>query len=272
MSAVIRNILVHADRTAGSAKRAALAGDLADRLKADLVGATAGTAYIPSYAPFGETFVAMQPEVIEGAQRQLASALSEAQSAFRAAVGARDVSWRQMQSCDAATFLAILARSADLVVVGRPVSGDLDGSLGLNPSDLVMSAGRPILIPASSAERLSASRIVVGWKDTRESRRAVADALPFLTRAEEVFLVSAGDGGGADDVAAWLVRHGVQAKSVSEGDDSRAAETLITVARRVDADLVVAGAFGHSRARQWAFGGVTRSLLGDERIAVLLSH
>lgn len=276
MTAALHTILVHVDRTAAAARRVALSADLAARFGAGLVGATAGTAYVPSYAPFGQSFVSLQPEIMENAHKQLAAALGETEAAFRAAAKADDAVWRQSQAGDAAGFLALIARSADLIVVGRPVSGDADATLGLHPSDLVMAAGRPLLVTAPAAERLSAARVVIGWKDTRESRRAIADAMPFLTRAEEVFVVAAGpeDGGkGAAEVAAWLGKHGVAAKAVVEDlADSRAAEALTAIARRVDADLIVAGAFGHSRAREWIFGGVTRSLLGDSGISVLLSH
>lgn len=276
MTVAIRNILVHADRTAASAQRVALAADFAGRLGATLTGATAGTAYIPSYAPFGETFVSLQPEIIEAATRQIATALSDAEARFRAAAGDRAVAWRQSQTCAADVFLALAARSADLIVIGRPVSDDIDAALGLNPSDLLMAAGRPVLIAGADAGRLSARRIVVGWKDTRESRRAVADALPLLIAAEEVFVVAAGAddaSNSAAEIVHWLGSHGATARAVAEGGtDADAASALIAVARRVDADLIVAGAFGHSRARQWAFGGVTRSLLGESGLTVLLSH
>jgi nucleotide-binding universal stress UspA family protein len=276
MSADIRSIAVHVDRTDASANRTKLAADLADRFGAQLTGATAGVPYLPSYAPFGETFIALQPEIVDVAHKQLTTALDEAETTFRAASTVSAPNWRRSKTCDAATFLAFIARSADLLVVGRPVDKDPDGVLGLNPSDLVMTAGRPVLIAAPEAARLSAARIVVGWKDTRESRLAVADAMPFLTRAEEVFIVAAGvddDGKGAAEVAAWLGTHGVTAKSVVEdATDRHAAETLLAAAKRVNADLIVAGAFGHSRAREWIFGGVTRSLLGDASVSVLLSH
>ncbi len=276
MTADIRAITVHIDRTEASANRAKLASDLADRFGAQLTGATAGIAYLPSYAPFGESFIALQPEIIEAAHKQLGAALDEAEKTFRGAATVSAPNWRRSQTCDAATFLAFIARSSDLLVVGRPVDKDPDAVLGLNPSDMVMTAGRPVLIAAPEAVRLSAARIVVGWKDTRESRRAVADALPFLTRAEEVFIVAAGvedEGKGATEVAAWLGTHGVTAKAVVEdATDRHAAETLLAAAKRVNADLIVAGAFGHSRAREWAFGGVTRSLLGGATVSVLLSH
>jgi len=276
MSTGIRAVTVHMDRTAAAANRAILAADLADRFGAQISGAAAGIVYLPSYAPFGDSFIALQPEIVETAHKLIASALDDAAAVFRTSVKMPGAIWRQSQATDAASFLGLIARTADLIVVGRPVETDIDASLGLRPSDLVMTAGRPILVAPTGADRLSAARIVVGWKDSCESRRAVADAMPILTKADEVFVVAADaeDGGkGAAEVAAWLGAHGAQAKSIVESvSDARAAEALMTVAKRVNADLIVAGAFGHSRAREWIFGGVTRSLLKDTEIAVLLSH
>lgn len=269
-------ILVQADRTDGAEARAALAADLADRFGGKLIGAAAAQPYIPVYAPFGESFIALQPQVLEAAREQGERDLSAAEARFRAGTGGHDVTWRHSLTTDCAGFVADLARGADLVVAGRPDNADKDAALGVYASDLVMTAGRPVLVTPPGATRLSAARIVFGWKDTREARRAALDALPFFKRAEEVFVVTAGsdaDETGANEVAAWLSGHGVPVRVVNEkSSEANVADTLIAVAARVNADLVVAGAFGHSRVREWAFGGVTRALLTRAPCAVLFSH
>lgn len=275
MTAAITSILVHADRSTAAARRAGLAATLAGTLGAKLTGAAGGVPYIPAYAPFGESFVSLQPEVIEAAQKQVTDALAAAETAFRETAG-RDAGWRQSSVAGSATLLATLARSADLIVCGPAAPGEGDAILGMDVSDLVMSAGRPVLVTPAAMERLSAKSIVVGWKDTRESRRAVFDALPFLLRADEVVVAAVGaddDGRGATDVAAWLKSHGAPAKALAEkGSDADAAKALATVATRIGADLLVTGAFGHSRTREWIFGGVTRSLLTRGTTAVLFGH
>ena len=271
-------ILVHVDGGPGAAKRIALAGGLADRFGARLIGGAAGQFVVPVYAPFGEGFVAMQPEVIDAARTQVLQQIEAAQTAFNtAAAGRGDIEWRFSDASEPADFLAEQARAADLVVVGRAGKDETpDPTLGLAPSDLVMTAGRPVLVIPPGLDRLSAARIVLAWKDTREARRALTDALPFLKAAEEVFVTGVGDENApADvpDVAAFLARHGVAAKPVTEAmTDGRPAAALLRVAQRVNADLVVAGAFGHSRMREWVFGGVTRDLLDTATIAVLFSH
>lgn len=275
MTAAITSILVHADRSTASARRSGLAAALAETFGAKLTGAAGGVPYIPAYAPFGESFVSLQPEVIEAAQKQVTASLAAAKADFHKAAGAA-AAWRQSSVSGSATLLSTLARSADLVVCGPASPGEGDGVLGLDVSDLVMSAGRPVLVTPAAMERLSAKSIVVGWKDTRESRRAVFDALPFLRRADEVVVAAVGaddESAGATDVATWLKAHGVPAKALAEkGSDSDAAKSLATIATRIGADLLVTGAFGHSRTREWIFGGVTRALLTRGTTAVLFSH
>ena len=271
-------ILVHVDGTPGSARRVALAGALADTFGARLIGAAAGQFVVPVYAPFGEGFVAMQPEVIDAARAQVTQQIEAAQTAFRTAAGARSATeWRFSDTVEPLDFIAEQARAADLIVVGRTEKDEIaDMTLGLTPSDIVMTAGRPVLVVPPGVDRLSAKRIVLAWKDTREARRALTDSLPLLKLAEEVFVTGAGDENApADvpDVAAFLTGHGVTAKPVTEAiTDGRPAAALLRVAQRVNADLVVAGAFGHSRMREWVFGGVTRDLLDSATIPVLFSH
>jgi nucleotide-binding universal stress UspA family protein len=116
----------------------------------------------------------------------------------------------------------------------------------------------------------------VGWKDTREARRAVWDALPFLKRASQVVVISVDDGDGAadpQDIVGLLQVHDVYATSVrKDACGSAASEALVDAASEQAADLLVAGAYGHGRLREWAFGGVTRDLLAYAPICCLMSH
>ncbi len=276
MTTAFSAILVHIDRSEASETRATLAADLADRFGAKLIGASAAQPYIPVYAPFGESFLALQPDLIQTAREQSERDMSQAEARFRAGIGGREATWRHSLTTDCAAFMAVEARAADLIVAGRPGGKDADPALGLQPADLVMTAGRPVLVVPPGADTLAAARIVLGWKDTREARRAALDALPFFKRAQEVIVAALGadpDQNGAAETVAWLKGHGVAATLLAEkGAEANAADALLAVAARVNADLVVVGAFGHSRMREWAFGGVTRALLTRANIPVLLSH
>jgi nucleotide-binding universal stress UspA family protein len=129
------------------------------------------------------------------------------------------------------------------------------------------------------SDKLDFGRVVIGWKDTRESRRAVSDALPLLKKAGHVSVVAIADEADFDsvrlqlgDVVSWLGRHGVVAEalvSTSTGDD---ANRLNDIAWEQGAGVIVAGAYGHSRFREWALGGVTRDLLLRGDRCSLVSH
>jgi nucleotide-binding universal stress UspA family protein len=145
---------------------------------------------------------------------------------------------------------------------------------------VVMTAGRPVLLVPQGASRLRGSAVVVAWKDTREARRAIADAMPFLKAAEDVIVQAVCEDDAVeaavfqtDDVVTNLKRHGVRARSnVTTAPTTSVALELCKVADAAMADLIVAGAYGHSRLREWAFGGVTDSFLHRPSCFVLLSH
>jgi len=123
-------------------------------------------------------------------------------------------------------------------------------------------------------------RVVVAWKDTRESRRAVRDALPFLQQAKEVLLVEVGENESESqakknlaDVGAYLVRHRViVAAEVWRRPRRPVVIELLDVVEKEKADLIVAGGYGHSRLGEWIFGGATRELLSASPVCCLLSH
>jgi nucleotide-binding universal stress UspA family protein len=141
-----------------------------------------------------------------------------------------------------------------------------------------MISGRPVLTGPADAEHLDLRRVVLAWKDTREARRAMADALPLMRRAERVLVVQAPEPGQQDpaialaDVAEALRQHGVRAAIRVLPDDRDAAEAILEVSVEEDAQLIVAGAYGRARLTEWAFGGVTRKLLQQDAKFVLLSH
>ena len=141
-----------------------------------------------------------------------------------------------------------------------------------------MQVGRPVLLVPLSLSTTRFDRVLVGWKDTRETRRAIADALPLMRHAEVtvVEVVNEGHMDAArrhlDDVIEWLMQHDVPAKALpvtSSGDD---AADLRSVADSEHCDVIVAGAYGHSRLREWILGGVTKDLLMSPRRCSLVSH
>jgi nucleotide-binding universal stress UspA family protein len=272
----IMHVLVHVDDDEDvSGARVDLAAAVSDRFGAVLTGAAAARPFLPAYAPFAEEFVAMQPVVYQAAERQVTLGLERAEALFRSHAP-RDARWQSSDRMDAIDFLPMLASGADLLVVGSDPAEKAPTLFNLSASDILMTAGRPVMIAPRGIKHLSARQIVVGWKDAPEARRAVRDALPFLGSADEVFIVGAGPetpSSALERVTAYLKARGINAKPVTEELGSgRASAALLRVAQRVNADLIVAGAFGHSRFREWALGGVTRDLIASMPVCCMLSR
>jgi nucleotide-binding universal stress UspA family protein len=174
-------------------------------------------------------------------------------------------------------FLLRQACAADLLVVGRQDRRNpSDWRFTINPGDIVLQAGRPVLVITSGADHLSAQQVLVAWKDTREARRAVWDALPFLRKAKEVVICAVGDDArhaSARDVQEHLCRHGVAAEILGlQRREATVGDELIQAAERVGADLIVSGGYGHSRMREWVFGGVTCDLLDHAPVCCLMAN
>jgi nucleotide-binding universal stress UspA family protein len=167
------------------------------------------------------------------------------------------------------------ARAADLLIIGRRRSG-----IAYDPGMILLRAGRPVLLVPDAAAPLGLRRVVVAWKDTRECRRAVRDALPLLQEAKEVLLVEIGEHESQTqakktlaDVGAYLVRHRViVADEVWRPLRKSVAAELFQFVEEENADLIVAGGYGHSRLGEWIFGGVTRELLAASPVCCMLAH
>jgi nucleotide-binding universal stress UspA family protein len=267
-------ILVHVETTAES--RVKLAFDLARRHNALLIGLAAAVWTVPVvYAE--PAMIPITSDVIEEEHERVQKELKGASSLFHKL--AEEVSvrgdWRSLEGFPYSA-LCSAANAADLIVVGSLGTEAAQGVIGLNPGDLLIGSGRPILVVPDKIERLEARNITVAWKNTREARRAVADALPLLTAADTVTLLQIKDPGAEtdsiSDMHQLLACHGIQATTriVDAGVETEI--DLVRLARESKSDLIVAGAYGRSRLREWAFGGVTRGLLKQNSIACQLSH
>ncbi|MDZ4373159.1 MAG: universal stress protein [Phenylobacterium sp.] len=268
-------LLVHAEPGAASTERVEAAAQLARDLGARLIGLGAETFEpYPTPDPFsgyaaGEWVVLIQDQISKN--------LTAAEAAFRRDAAGADSEWRSAQDYphDA---LARNACAADLIVVsGRQAESRTRSA---DAADVVMNAGRPVLIVPEGRRTLQADTVVVAWKNTRECRRAVADARPFLAGAKVVIVLGVSKPDAAEavsaevsDVVANLRRHGVEARGQVEPQGSGVVtETIQSVADAAGADLIVCGAYGHSRLREWVFGGVTDDLIHRPGRFILMSH
>ena len=271
-----RTVLVHAESNPAAAPRLAVAAAVALRFEANLVGLGAEWLdWIGVSDPYGM----MAADWMTVMRDQMELDLKAAEALFEKQAGKACHQWLRVMD-PPAQAMARLSRSADLIVTGGAPLGDRAEPRTADPVDLVLLSGRPVLVAPPAGGELKATRIVVAWKDSREARRAVADAMPFLKRAEEVVVIEACDAeqiGDAQyrtgDVAQYLRRHGVKARPLAKAvAPDRVATELNIEAQALDADLIVCGAYGHTRFQEWVLGGVTHDLLHYPERFVLLSH
>lgn len=259
-----KSILVNLDIDGPIVPIVKLAIDLATRFEARLIGFSAADAHLPFAGPEGG---AMAAEVWQQEKEDIELRLKDLHAEFdKLTAGAVEVEWREMVG-DPTRSLAMTARLADLIVVAaRSGASTGDAYRTADPGSLVLQTGRPVFIAANAAAPMAPKNALIAWKDTREARRAVSDAVPLLLSADEVTVVTVDRDpneethAGVADVAAFLLRHGIKARTevIGASDESGSLNEFISSHR---VDLVVSGAYGHSRLREWAFGGVTRSLL-----------
>jgi nucleotide-binding universal stress UspA family protein len=255
-----------------------VAGQLAERFGGRVIGVAAAEFSPPPYFAEGEP----AQRLIDEGWAAVKGRLAQLESEFRAAMKNRaiEVEWRCAEDFPT-RFIVQQARACDIIVVGNSARGGLtDPFAQVNPNDLVMQVGRPLLVVPETCSWLDLRSVLVAWKDTAEARRAVSDALPLLGQAKEVTIAEIvedeADRAAAlsrvGDVAAWLSRHGVSASPLVPEQRGDAAAQLEQIASEVGAGVIVAGAYGHSRLSEWILGGVTRQLIKPSNRCSLLSH
>jgi nucleotide-binding universal stress UspA family protein len=255
----------------------AVVGDLARRFSAAVVGVVARQASMHS------AIMAIGPgEPPDRDLEKFREGAAAVEAEFRSALSnVVDLQWRsQMTASPPSEHVAADARGVDLIVAPAE-SGDsiFPHSPEIDVSDLLMRAGRPVVIAPAGSAGLKLTRALVCWKESREARRAVVDALPILKACKRVDVVELVDGRDIEparsrlaDLGDWFARHAVEANCLASPLEGTEAAHLATIARDLDIELIVAGAFGRSRLREWAFGGVTRDLLLRADRCTLVSH
>jgi nucleotide-binding universal stress UspA family protein len=179
------------------------------------------------------------------------------------------------------TELIALAKTADLVIVGQH-EAEASADAVFRPEEIVVACGRPLLVLPYAGTFLSVGkRVLVAWDGTREATRAVHDALPLIAAADAVTVISVADResglegqhASLDRIVRHLERHGLAVRREEDVQDGiKVCDVLLSRASDLDADLIVAGAYHHSRFRETLLGGVSRELLDHMTVPVLMSH
>ena len=280
-------ILVHVDDDVRAAERIRLAGQLAAQVGGHVIGAAATGVSRFLYQSMppeqNDATLALHLDFLREQARTALAAFS-AQCVHNATLSFET----RVIDDDAGAGISLHARAADLVVLGQAPPHARAGVADL-AAHVITHAGRPVLlVPFAGHHADVGRRILVSWDGGREAGRALQLALPLLKAADEVniavFEVASDEHKGADaftaDPRPWLARHAVRASMTLHAVDhqrrlnrrNQIGERLLSLAADVSADMLVMGAYGHSRIRESLLGGVTRTVLEEMTIPVLMAH
>jgi nucleotide-binding universal stress UspA family protein len=275
----LKDLAVHVDHRDHCRAGLSVASALAERTRAHLTGV-----YVDS-VPMSADLVAMSaaPALLEAIAEEEEERAAQARVQFEAAVRAAGVPVG-FRRATGPTFqaLGVHARYADLLILTQDGDGESGSGLGGFADFAVLESGRPVLVvPFIGAKPPMDGTALVAWSGTREAARAVHDAMPLLSLAErvQVVVIQPEDTELADaplpgaDLCEHLARHDIRVDAkVLYGGDIDAGNLLLSHAMDVSANLIVMGAYGHSRLRELVLGGVTRHMLTHMTVPVLMSH
>ena len=283
---MFKHILVHVDSSPQGVHRTEAASAIAAAFEAHLTGL-----YVISPAPAvvdPAGAAAMDGIPPARARRHGESIFQDARDEIRKMFDERvekariDATWHVVDG-SVPEVLRVCARLADLVVVGQtPPSPSLTSISPGVAAEVALEGGRPTLvIPHAGHWRRIGERAMVAWNGSRECARAVHDALPFLQRASEVTALTVLDKEEIEKssvcllgihIGDYLERHGIHVSWRRETTNLPVGEEILSRMADQSCDLLVMGAYGHSRLRELIFGGVTRHLLDHMTAPVLMSH
>lgn len=276
-----KTILVNCDTAPTNDKRVETAAELARVTGAHLAGLfLRSNVVLPAYLEAG-----ISPDLILLQEKRGKELSAKGKTAFDAICNRIGVAgeWRDAQG-DVYELGAMHARYADLVVMGQFDSKLADPDVIPDlPETVALRAGRPVLILPYIGYKnpLMGGHVMVAWNASREATRAVSDAMPFLEAAKAVTVLAVNPRAGArghgedpgTDIALFLARHGVKVTaSFTVSDDADPGDVILSRIADLGIDLLVMGAYGHSRLRELVIGGVTRKILGSMTAPVLMSH
>jgi len=277
MSSAWRSILLHVDAGAASVARLQLALDLAERHDARITALFAAASPEPE-AAFAYSAAAALDE-LESTRRHEWRDMARGRLQRAAGDDGTRIAWSDLSGDAMVPGFIAEAAYADLLILGAPPATALPGTAPASfVASVLLESGRPCLVvPVDGPARAPGRRVLVAWNGSPQAAQALAGALPVLMQADAVHVASwsqqppcAPCSGLAIDE--MLARHGIAAEVHRNGPSPHVGEQIASLARRLDADLVVMGCYGRSRAREWMLGGATRTLLQAMPVPLLLAH
>lgn len=279
----LKSIIVLLDNSSDSTSRLDIACSLAEQQGAHLNALSLSLQIYPyAAASLDAGAAAIDVGLIEEARLCAQSVAAAAKQALEARALPGDVRWSSRELSGLRDVAALQGRFAELTVAGQPVEGHYQSLREWALDGALLSSGRPVLlIPSNFQGPLNIRNVIVAWDASREASRALGDATPFIANAEKTTIVIVdpnpgqqefGDEPGAD-IAPVLARY-CDNVVVDRIPSSGASTAQALLARSIDAsgDLIVMGGYGHSPLRESIFGGVSREMIRQTTIPLLLSH
>lgn len=275
-----RRISVHLDHGFDCKRRIEAALTLAKRHKAELVGIYANAA--PPQYYYGESVLMSRSlGIIKELQTQSRDAV---ETAFLEAAAEADVpAFMRSGTSSPSETVALLGRTTDLIVVSQENREDVEAAHEIEfVEQTLLTAGRPVLtIPSSGEFPVIGDRVLCCWDGSREAARALADAAPILRLASHMIVLTMDEGAASpkheasfEDLATYCVAQGMPTPEHVRRDIKGVGvgSTILNAAADHSVDLIVMGAYGHSKLRQWALGGATASILKSMTVPIVFSH
>jgi nucleotide-binding universal stress UspA family protein len=276
-----KSILVHLDTSARAHPRLEMALQLAHRFHARLTG------LFSTYVPPRHAFVVMAgtAEYYTEHERLRQEKAAALERLFHAELARAKVDGQWVALDGYANDVVLpYARLADLIVLGQSDPRDPESFVAEQfVEHIVLSAGRPaLLVPSAGSSPPPGNHVLIAWDGSREATRAIHDALPFLEHAAKVTLLTvhaSSDQPPRDripgaDIALTISRHNVKVdvRELSVENDTPVGDVLLSQASDLGCDMIVMGAYAHSRLHEVILGGATRTMLQSMTVPVLLSH
>jgi nucleotide-binding universal stress UspA family protein len=281
----VKSILVHLELSPVLEATLETALLAARRFDAHLEGVHIRPGQPDVIAAGADGFVAAAPDLVAGFEREAKERAERATAQFQAfaarhqlprtAAAGPSADWR-IELAGGQTAVGSAGRVYDLLVLGRPLKDSMTPSMAALETALFES-GRPILVAPPTAPAALGRRVVIAWNCSSETARTVAMTMPFLKQAERVTVLTVEKGTvpgpSGDLLARSLERHGIACdfKDVP-GDQRSPGQAILEESAALGADLLLKGAYTHSRLRQMIFGGATSHILAEAELPVLMAN
>jgi len=271
---MLKSILILLENTADSESRMDAAVTIAQEYKAHMVGLQV----LPTLEKMMKTvsYLSYPVEIYREQHHEISTQAMALWDAFEDRMKKADIAFdRHQEEGDSLSFLKSYSRSCDMTIISQAEAGT--SKILDDTASFILGSGLPVIaVPEKMTCPTLGKNILIAWNDSAQSARAVHDALPLLEKADKVSILTVGEydkeAATTADICIQLARHGIEVTALQGDITNKPEESILLKAEDLGADLIVAGAWGHSRLREIIMGGVTKSLYSNQVFPVFFSH